>query len=880
MRKIIFSLLSLALMIYGISHVKIAHANEELVTVYLTSVLDDENILGPHELNVNYKTVVDISDFDNPNYDFSFWIVNGVVRYDLNSESQFLAYDNLNLTAVYENRLDENHPVIFMDTNGELIGDIVYVENTKSATPPTLDKEYSKPGYQLLLDNELPTWSHKAGSKDLDNITEATVYSLTYELKDSVLPISINNDEYAYNSLVTLTANNPNFTHWEENGTIVSFNPTYTFTALYDRNIEEKTSGSKETMVTLSNRLDLRIDEGYESYLGHYELKDDEIFIEAGLIFSEDLNNDLNLSNADLKLQSNSFQTYTSEFLRTIPRDNFTVVKAYLITDKGTYYSEDVILDIPPIVKGVLHHWMPDAIGADATYEIKLGTAPDLNELIVRYDGNDLEEWYDYEIDGDTLILYGEYLVEAINLIGEYEFDIISENGISHFTLSVVDDPRGTSIPTKFVTGTPSMNLTEPIPDAPDLLITEMSADMGHNSIPLWEYIEVFNNTTEPYDLFSHRIVYAAPSAQTLLSTHGLFDLPLNDRAAAAYIYQQDYIIDPLSSAMIWVVNRFPWTIGATPVDGARRVSEQDNMKDQVFGPKTEDNYFLTLERFRNFWNLDDDYKVFPVRLQYILHNNGSAYNPEYGLGQAVARATTWSGINTAMKDRGIQIQKINQDIFFPLEGDDKVPVGSKYFKYEWLVTNKEEDVYVDGVLQHDKIKAYGTSGASLRETINGLAIRKVYYNSNKEKLGYVSEATGSNKQIDMYGDTGSRLRDLVYKRTVSPIATALFYPNLIDNSTIERYGYRISMEYTIPEANSTLMRFIPRHNYSYSGIDGWNDDFRLSGVLSNNLRDDVMEIEVPINPAYPVSYIVEGADTNTVGNTIWYNFYTSNPQN
>src|SRR5690606_31537598 len=72
------------------------------------------------------------------------------------------------------------------------------------------------------------------------------------------------------------------FTHWEENGRVVSYQPNYQFTVLGDRTIEEKTDGMSLStpFVSITPYYDLRA--GYQSYVGQYELPDGYEFIEAG----------------------------------------------------------------------------------------------------------------------------------------------------------------------------------------------------------------------------------------------------------------------------------------------------------------------------------------------------------------------------------------------------------------------------------------------------------------------------------------------------------------------------------------------------------------------------------------------------------------------
>src|SRR5690606_7482673 len=135
---------------------------------------------------------------------------------------------------------------------------------------------------------------------------------------------------------------------------------------------------------------------------------------------------------------------------------------------------------------------------------------------------------------------------------------------------------------------------------------------------------------------------------------------------------------------------------------------------------------------------------------------NTSAYDPAIGLGQPVAKAAAsrFADINTSTANRGVEIQKVDQETYFAIGDDTTGPVGSAFYRYEWLVTNKEEDVYVNGVIDRTKIQAYGTPGtANYRESINGIAIRKVYFDAEHVQLGYGLTA---GKAIDAYNATNA----------------------------------------------------------------------------------------------------------------------------
>ncbi len=259
------------------------------------------------------------------NKSFAFWVYNGEMINDPNHE--FFVTTKTLITAIFT--ADDEIVAVFLDTNGQLLAVDYLAEPGVPSAPST--SGLSKPGYEAVP------------FEDLNPIEDHTIYFVEYQLTNPENAVTINGIEYPYNSIVTLEATNPNFKYWEEDGVVVSYNPTYKFSALYNRTIVEKTTNTTpKSMITLTNDLGLRSSEGKATYLGQYELHDDEIFIEAGIIGSYSyFNGELNLETSDVVvLKSNAIQPNTNEFLRTIDADEFAIIRGYLITSEGVYYSE------------------------------------------------------------------------------------------------------------------------------------------------------------------------------------------------------------------------------------------------------------------------------------------------------------------------------------------------------------------------------------------------------------------------------------------------------------------------------------------------------------------------------------------------------------
>lgn len=281
--------------------------------------------LGP--FNHGQNTGLDLNALNGTglvgNKSFAFYVVDGQIVES--ADYQFKVTSNTKVTSVFTDGAE--HAAVFVDSNGEFIA-VDYVDGVTAPVAPNV-ATLSKPGYTPVAYGVL------------DPISEHTVYVVEYELTNSNAAVTINGVEYPYDSIVTLESTDENFTHWESNGVIVSYNPVYKFSALYDRTVEAKTSVVTETtIVTLTDDLGFRSSEGKSSYLGQFDLKDGEVLIEAGIIGSEVYVNDLKLDTLGATIiPSSVINPTTGEFLRTVDSDLFELVRGYVVTSAGTYYS-------------------------------------------------------------------------------------------------------------------------------------------------------------------------------------------------------------------------------------------------------------------------------------------------------------------------------------------------------------------------------------------------------------------------------------------------------------------------------------------------------------------------------------------------------------
>ncbi|NWH10656.1 InlB B-repeat-containing protein [Acholeplasma laidlawii] len=255
---------------------------------------------------------------------FAFFVVNGQIIE--NNLEQFMVTSNSKITAVFTN--GEEKAAVFIDSNGEFLS-VDYVDGETAPVAPSV-ANLSKPGLTPVAFGVL------------DPISEHTVYVVDYVLTNPEATVMINGEAHPYNSVVTLTAEGP-FTHWEEDGVVVSYNPNYKFSALRDRIITQKSDGgTPSTIITLSDDLGLRSSEGKSSFLGQFELTAGQEFVESGILASDVFVNNLTIDTPNVQvISSDAIQPNTNEFLRTVDTDAFALIRGYVKTNTGVYYSDN-----------------------------------------------------------------------------------------------------------------------------------------------------------------------------------------------------------------------------------------------------------------------------------------------------------------------------------------------------------------------------------------------------------------------------------------------------------------------------------------------------------------------------------------------------------
>ena len=513
-----------------------------------------------------------------------------------------------------------------------------------------------------------------------------------------------------------------------------------------------------------------------------------------------------------------------------------------------------------PKMEGKVVHWVPGVQAASVTYELDLAGETEYDVLL---NGKLLEEYVDFTYDESTkeFEILGTTLYDLELELGKYAGYVFTEGGYARFEVIVIASAteEGSTIPMKTIndinlSAMPTMAITEPIPGVADLFITEVSTDMGY-----YNYIEVFNNTTSEYNLKDHRIVFANLTQQGISgATNGVFDKPLGG-ASAAYIYQ-DFKIPALSSAIIWIVNTTPWEVASN------KVSESAGAASLLLGDGEEN---LNVEKFKNVYGLDESVLVFPVRTNYMIGRSDYG-NASSGWGTALSKSASnrWSDINSSVADRGVQIQKMDESKVFETE-------DGKFYIIEMDVLNREEVIYADGKLDANDVLVANPGvdvAGTNREFIHAIFARRVYVKSATDLTPTEEVESLTETGIDLYNMNTANYYAMFTEGFVTPVATALVYPDFTVNAETGEEGAAkwgksyttFAMQYQAPAAGEHLSKFIPLEGEraKYEAM------FAENALMLSGLGQEVAgyaanaEVKVPESNVYPTDYLSQNHNT------------------
>lgn len=168
----------------------------------------------------------------------------------------------------------------------------------------------------------------------------------------------------------------------------------------------------------------------------------------------------------------------------------------------------------------------------------------------------------------DHYTLEGWYLDEEYTTEWNFETDVVTQDTILYAKWDFEPYEYSIKLPTTHLLPNATEADIKVVEGAPELLILEVVLDssdyyMG-SAMSNYEYIKVFNNTESEYNLKDHRIVLANPASgqngETEDARNGILPLVTN-YLFMGYI-DEDFIIPPLSTALIWM-KPYYWTAGS-----------------------------------------------------------------------------------------------------------------------------------------------------------------------------------------------------------------------------------------------------------------------------------------------------------------------------
>ena len=338
MKKLLFGIM-LFIAIFSLSATP-AEASSESFDVTFTARFDEQNIGTPIVIdNQSFASRVGLAGNVSAieNYDFAFWIVNGVVRFDLAVDHEFVVSRDMDIEAIFSQ--GNQHAVVFMDANGKQI-DVQYVLDGEDAIDIT-EGLPSKPDFKVSTTEK---WS---GS--LEGIFEDTILVLQYEI-DTSAEFTLTNvnegttEDILYNEVVTLQANpgeEEYFQYWKRDGFIVSYDSTYRFTMMTDTTVEAVYGEAPvvaEPVMYLSEPLTLR--DGHVSYVVQFYIPEGYELIDFGILSIDGIYQgfeiDTTLNDHDIiQTHVDKFYGPTNEYLVSFPNDEVLSARGYMVVENN-----------------------------------------------------------------------------------------------------------------------------------------------------------------------------------------------------------------------------------------------------------------------------------------------------------------------------------------------------------------------------------------------------------------------------------------------------------------------------------------------------------------------------------------------------------------
>lgn len=305
--------------------------------------------------------------------------------------------------------------------------------------------------------------------------------------------------------------------------------------------------------------------------------------------------------------------------------------------------------------------------------------------------------------------LEGWYTDETYTTKWDFENDVVTGTTILYAKWDFEPYEMTVSLPTTHLL--PDATEVSVVEDAPELLIIEAVLDSSEyylsDAMSAFEYIKIFNNTEERYNLKGHRIVLADPTSgqngETEEAKKGL--RPLVTNFLFMGFIDEDFYIEPLSTALIWM-KPYYWTAGSG-TNAANKIFSAELIHTVSGG---ENGAFeQTIADFREYWELsEEDVPVYELTNMAIagkrdLSVSGTdQFYPIYSPGSG----TMYTHLNSGLL-RSIEIQKFDDN-----DGEVSIDILNKYSELDHDKQANPDLVYGKKCFNVIEIKSTSTNEA------------------------------------------------------------------------------------------------------------------------------------------------------------------------
>ncbi len=440
---------------------------------------------------------------------------------------------------------------------------------------------------------------------------------------------------------------------------------------------------------------------------------------------------------------------------------------------------------------------------------------------------NDVDKWFfddEKVLEDITLYARWKYLDEE-----EEYFELLFPNRLPN--LSRLDD----AVEDDFTV----------LEDAPDLFIIGVVLDTYYyylaETMSGYEYIKVYNNTAEPYNMKNHRLVLADPTQGQNYEKEGAKEG--NEVLVTGYLFNafidEDVMIDPFSTLLIWL-KPYYWTIGSG-TNAYNKLFSADLVHTTTGGQKGA--FEQTIDDFKEFWELDSESNVYEMTNMPMIAKRaiGDSGTDQFFPMISPGAGTPYTHLNASLL-RAIEIQKFDDQ-----GGSAEVNVLNKYNE---LTPDKQIDpdlVYTKKVFNAFEIKdndevidiyenfenAYTYFKPVVRAIIHGLIEESELTSDNEGTVSFKQVGSETNPGIRRWENTV----ELQYRPPkIGERSMQLIVP-LRELAKFDKY---------LTEENKNVIRVVDHNDYRWNAqaIIYLTVDPEVVGIDNINFRRD--EIKSP----------------------------------